>query len=314
MELPMNDLQSLAASVRTAQDEFIAAIEPHRAAFWRYCYRLTGSVWDAEDLAQESLARAFGRLSRVWQPTQPRAYLFRIASNTWIDATRRAGDAPRDADAPTAAEIDHDESAAALQHLAATLPRTQAVVVLLVDVFDFRVDEAAEMLNLGPTAVKGVLERARASLRRRRTESEAGPIARLSNSTDKLVAQYIDAFNRRDIDALAALLHDDGVVDVVAVGENRGRAFTRGDSLAQWAVDPLPQRAEAGEFGGEQVVFVFAPADGVEQLHRIDRHTWTDGRIRLWRTYFYTPEVLALAGAALGMPAARHTFLLSAIT
>ena len=86
----MSDLQSLAASVRAAQDAFVSAIEPHRDAFWRYCYRLTGSVWDAEDLVQESLARAFGRLSMVWQPPQLRAYLFRIASNTWIDSRRHA--------------------------------------------------------------------------------------------------------------------------------------------------------------------------------------------------------------------------------
>ncbi len=98
-------------------------------------------------------------------------------------------------------------------------------------------------------------------------------------------------------------------------GENRGRETTRDDSLRQWAADLLPQRAEAGELAGMPVVFVFAPDEhGAEQLHRIDRQIWVDGRIQLSRTYFYTPQVLALAGTALGIPAAAHAFTLSTIT
>ncbi len=311
----MNDLQSLAASARAAQDAFFAVIEPHRSALWRYCYRLTGSPWDAEDLVQESLARAFGHLSGIWQPTQPRAYLFRIASNTWIDSMRSAKHPAFDpaVDDVSVAASDEDDSAAALDHLAATLPRSQAVAVLLVDVFDFRLVEAAEMLNTTSVAVKGLLQRARRSLRQR-AAAERPPIARRT-APDRLVAQYVDAFNRRDVDAIAALMYEDAVVDIVGVGENRGRRTIREDSLSQWAVDPLPQRAEAGEFAGVPVVFVFAAGDdGVERLHRIDRQIWIDGYIRLWKTYFYTPEVLALAAAALGIPAARHPFTLSTIT
>jgi hypothetical protein len=129
------------------------------------------------------------------------------------------------------------------------------------------------------------------------------------------VVLYVDAFNRRDSDAIADLIHEDGLVDIFGVGENRGRKTTRDDSLRQWATDPLPQRAAAGEFDGASVVFVFAPADdGVELLHRMDRLTWVEERIQLLKTYFYTPEVLALAGRVLGIPAARHAFTLATIT
>jgi len=313
------DLRPLADSMRALQDAFLASIEPHRAAFWRYCYRLTGSPWDAEDLVQEALARALGRLSSVWQPTEPRAYLFRIASNTWIDGMRRAGDANRargEIDAsPDPSASDPSEPVAALEHLASTLPRSQAVVVLLVDVFDFRLGEVAEMLNVTTNSVKGLLQRARHALSAQRHAPEAKPVARRVPAQNALVASYVDAFNRRDIDALAALMHEDGVVDIVGVGENRGRKQVRADSLPQWLVDPLPQRAEAGEFAGAPVVFVFAPDEhGAEQLHRIDRQTWIEGRKILSRTYFYTPEILAMAGDALRMPAARHTFKLAEMT
>ena len=315
----MNDLRPLADSMRALHDGFLAAIAPHRAAFWRYCYRLTGSPWDAEDLAQESLARAIGKLSNVWQPTEPRAYLFRIASNTWIDGLRRAGAAEhaREEMADQIAPEDDVQiaSADALEHLAAALPRAQAAVVLLVDVFDFRLAEAAEMLNVTVGAVKGLLQRARRSLATRRDVPDAKPTARRTAAPNPLAARYIDAFNRRDIDAIAAMIHDDGVVDIVGVGEDRGRKQVRADSLPQWRVDPLPQRAEAGEFAGAAVVLVFAPReDGTECLHRIDRQFWIEGRMILSRTYFYTPELLALAGDALGMPAAQHTFALATMT
>ena len=84
------DLQEFAPSVREVHDRFVEATERHRPALWDYCLRLTGSPWDAEDLVQETMLRAFARLSHVWQPLRDgRAYLFRIASNTWIASLRR---------------------------------------------------------------------------------------------------------------------------------------------------------------------------------------------------------------------------------
>ena len=187
--------------------------------------------------------------------------------------------------------------------------------MLLVDVFDFRLAEATEMLNVTTTSVKGLLQRARRSLAQARGASETTPTARRTKAPSALVAQYVDAFNRRDVDAIAALIHEDGVVDIVGVGEDRGRKQVLADSLPQWRVDPLPQRAEPGEFAGAPVVLVFAPrTDGTECLHRIDRQFWIDDRMILSRTYFYTPELLALAGEALGVPAARHAFTLTAMT
>jgi RNA polymerase sigma factor (sigma-70 family) len=320
----MDDLQQLAASSRAVQDAFLIAIEPDRAALWRYCVRLTGSPWDAEDLVQESLTRAFGRLSFLWQPTDPRAYLFRIASNTWIDRVRRSRNSDRlgaaagtSADTSSqiaAGESDPADAVAELDYLAATLPISQAVVVLLVDVFDFRLAEVASMLDVSAMAVKGQLQRAREGLRARRGEADATPSARRVAAPNALVGRFLDAFNRRDIDALAAMYAHDATADIVGIGELRGRTMIHADALSQWLVDPVPQRAEAGEFAGEPVVFVFAPGPrGTEQLHRVDRHQWVDGELRLSRTYFYTRELLAAAGAALRMDAAVHARVLSQV-
>lgn len=306
----MDEIDDLPRLVRAAYQEFLTRIEPHRADLWKYCYRLTGSPWDAEDLVQESLMRALAQLSLVWQPANPRAYLFRVASNTWIDHMRRGEAATANLDEHeivARTQPDSADSLAALDYLASTLPRRQAVIVLLVDVFDFRLNEVAEMIGSTETAAKGALQRARATLRSRATAAPEVHTSAARTSPDAFTAEYIAAFNRRDPDAIAALLSEDCVVDIVGVGENRGRAFAREDALRQWAADPLPQRAEAGVFAGASVVFVFAPdSGGMEQLHRIDQLLVQDAHVLSLRTYFYTPELLALAGAALGIPAARH--------
>jgi len=306
----MEEIARLAPTLRAAYQEFLTSIEPHRSDLWDYCYRLTGSPWDAEDLVQESLMRALARLSLVWQPTNARAYLFRTASNTWIDHVRTTGvsiAALEGMARERGSQPDSAESLAALDYLASSLPRRQAVIALLVDVFDFRLREVAEMLGSTETAVKGALQRARATLRAAAAPTDRPRPSAARTVPDSFTARYIDAFNRRDPDAIAALLSDDCVVDIVGVGENRGRAFAREDGLRQWAADQLPQRAEAGEFADAHVVLVFAPGDGGEErLHRIDRLTVADGEVLRLRTYFYTPELLAVAGEALGSRAARH--------
>ena len=85
-----SSLDAIVDPLRNLREQFLLLTEPHRPALWRYCLHVTGSPWDAEDLVQDTLLRAFARLGHFWQPIDnPRAYLFRIASNTWIDTLRR---------------------------------------------------------------------------------------------------------------------------------------------------------------------------------------------------------------------------------
>lgn len=68
---------------------FIDTFEPWRPALYRFCRSLTRTPWDAEDLVQEALMRAFSTMGGMTPPRNPRAWLFRVASNLWIDRQRK---------------------------------------------------------------------------------------------------------------------------------------------------------------------------------------------------------------------------------
>src|SRR5438270_1373084 len=98
---------TLASAAQASWRRFLETYEPLRSQLYRYCRYLTRSPWDAEDLAQDALARAFVTLARMGgqEPTNPRAWLFRIASNLWIDQTRRRRELPAETPEPSTADV-----------------------------------------------------------------------------------------------------------------------------------------------------------------------------------------------------------------
>src|SRR5579859_4556160 len=102
----------LPAAVSQTWRQFLEVYEPLRPALYRFCRYLSRSPWDAEDLVQDALARAFATLGGMLEPPRdPRAWLFRVASNLWIDHVRRQ-DARPGAIAPEAAGDAVDAAAA----------------------------------------------------------------------------------------------------------------------------------------------------------------------------------------------------------
>lgn len=319
----METLDHMAAPLRALRDEFLALTEPHRPALWRFCLRLTGSPWDAEDLVQETMLRAFARLGNFWQPlADARAYLFRVASNTWIDSLRRGRVAldPLDETRELAANDDPSLGADvsdALERLVLLLPPRQRVIVLLSDVFDFPAREIGAMVGATEGAVRAALHRARETLRQGRDVAggaTAGERAAVAGHA-RVLARFVEAFNRRDADAIVALLDADASADIVHVAEELGRDVIRDQSLREGLANPLPQRAELGELAGEPVVLVHAdvPGEG-EALSWMIRLGVAGGKICTWRAYYFTPELIAYAAERLGARAvtAGYRYLMPA--
>ncbi len=239
--------RSLVAAARIGdRDAFESLVEPHRRGLHLHCYRMTGSLTDADDMLQESLLKAWRRIDTFENRAPFRAWLYKIATNTCLNelATRWR---PRflaarqwSGGAPPLAEIEHlqpypdrllddtDDPAArfekkesvALAFIAVIqlLPPRQRAVLLLRDVLAWSAREVADSLECSVASVNSALHRARWTLRARFESGESGTnVGSVSDvSKRKLLARFMDAWERSDFDALAALLREDAILAMPA--------------------------------------------------------------------------------------------------
>lgn len=218
-------------------DAFRELTEPYRRELQVHCYRMLGSLQDAEDVLQETLLAAWQGFDAFEGRASVRTWLYRIATNRCLNARRSAARRPPQAwDVPNVAlpdptrlaEVvwlepypdallgpeDRYEQTEALSLAFVTalqlLPPRQLAVLVLRDVLGFAADEVAGMLDTSVDSVKSALKRARTSLRDRRpTVSDESPPAADSPAEDGLVAKFVQAWESADVDALVALLTDD---------------------------------------------------------------------------------------------------------
>jgi RNA polymerase sigma-70 factor (TIGR02960 family) len=224
------------------EEAFRELTDPYRRELQLHCYRILGSVQDAEDMLQETLLSAWRGLERFEGRSSLRAWLYQIATNRCLNALRDRGRRPRpvqpmieppeptrrgepvwlepypdvllegvlDSSAGPEARYETREAVGlafvtALQHLP---PRQRAVLVLR-DVLGFRAAEVADILETSEVAVKGALQRARATLEK----FPAGDPGRapLPNSPREraLVGRFADAVESGDVDGVVSLLTDD---------------------------------------------------------------------------------------------------------
>ena len=217
-------------------------LEEHRAELTAHCYRMLGSAFEAEDAVQETLVRAWRSFDRFEGRSSLRSWLYRIATNVCLDMLdgreRRArpmdlGPAQTAPDVPgptlpeatwilpipdsQALPADGDPAelaesretlrlafVAALQHL----PPRQRAVLILREVLRWKADEVAELLDTSVASVNSALQRARATI----AASDVRATDRfepLDEEQAALLARYVDAFERYDMESLTSLLHED---------------------------------------------------------------------------------------------------------
>jgi RNA polymerase sigma-70 factor (ECF subfamily) len=326
---PRDPASGLSGTVQASWHRFLDTYEPLRPDLYRYCRYLTRSPWDAEDLAQDTMARAFVTLGQLGsEPPNPRAWLFRVASNLWIDQVRRQRQAPVDEELPdsAAASEPRDAREAAGTLLVRLSPQERAALVLK-DVFDLTLDEIAEALSTTTGGVKAALHRGRGRL----SEPEA-PDARAAGSgaldarapRPGALDAFCDAFNARDIDRLTALLLDSAAVEVVGVTTRYGRkaaretvlpgilfgsarlahADTRGGIEARFiqGAQPTPPRCEVRMHRGEWLLLLwYAHTDG-EAVRAINRLEVDGDHVRRLQNYFFTPDFILEVCRELDVP------------
>lgn len=309
----------LPAVVRGSLHRFLDTYEPLRAPLYRYCRHLTRSPWDAEELAQDALLRAFATLGQLGAaPANPRAWLFRVASNLWIDRVRRRAPELPLSDEPAGAVMsDPRVSREAAGTLLSQLAPQERAALVLKDAFELSLEEVAEVLSTSPGAVKHALHRARGKLQ----EPEVAPP---QVPAPGVLDAFCAAFNTADVDGLAALLMDSASVEVVGAttlygpeaarrtvlpgmlfGSRRmATADVNGGIEARFMLGVLPSapRVEARQHRGEWIVlhwYQHQDGDFVRAITRIE----PDGdRVARLRNYFFTSDFIAEVCAELSLP------------
>ena len=227
--------------VKPAAGELEDRLEQHRAELTAYCYRMLGSPFEAEDAVQDTLVRAWRSFDRFEGRASLRSWLYRIATNVCLDMLKGRERRARPMDlgparTPDAANLntlpeatwiepipdalvvrdeDPAEAAvsnetirlafvAALQHL----PPRQRAVLILCEVLHWKASEVAELLDTTVASVTSALQRARATLEASGASS-TDPVPAMDESQRELLARYVEAFERYDIDALTSLIQED---------------------------------------------------------------------------------------------------------
>jgi RNA polymerase sigma-70 factor (ECF subfamily) len=223
-----------------AEDDFPRLADPYRRELFAHCYRMVGSVHDAEDLVQETFLRAWKAYHGFEGRSSLRTWLYRIATNvclTSLDGSDRRplptglGAPSIEAGAPlvSADEVlwlepvpdsmiaDPAEQAAArdtirlafiaaLQHL----PPRQRAVLILRDVLKWRANEVAEALEMTTAAVNSGLQRAHAQMEKVQLSADTMD-TQVADEHKELLEKYVDAFWEKDIDGIVALLKQDAI-------------------------------------------------------------------------------------------------------
>jgi RNA polymerase sigma-70 factor, ECF subfamily len=307
--------QLLEAARNGDQDSFRRLVEPRRAELLAHCYRMLGSIQDAEDALQETLLRAWRGLSGFKEEASLRPWLYKIATNVclniiakrpkrvlpidrspsadpdagpgeplveriWLEPYPDEQLGVEDGFAAPDARYEQRESVelafiAALQHL----PARQRAVLILREVLGFSAREVAEALETTAASVNSALQRARKVVEERLpAQSQQATLRSLGDDQLRAVVQrYIDAWETRNVDALLALLVDD----------------------VRFAMPPLPNW-----FQGRDAVIAFVAGTGKPRLRYVQRRASGQPAVGwyIWdadrKTYVPAAlEVLTLEGA-----------------
>jgi RNA polymerase sigma-70 factor (ECF subfamily) len=268
-DIAERESETLAAARAGDEGAFAALIEPYRGELHAHCYRMLGSVYDAEDALQDAMLRAWRGLAKFEGRSALRSWLYTIATNTCLNQIARRpkrvlpidytaavdGTVPpgtpitetvwlepypdellgiEDGYAAPEASYERREGVelafvAALQHL----PANQRAVLILREVLGYSAKEAADLLETSVASVNSALQRARASVEERVPEQTQLQTLRSLGDEEirALVGRYVDAWERNDVKQFTSMLTEDACFTMPPLAT----WYRTRESIAAWA-------------------------------------------------------------------------------
>ena len=278
-ESTVEERELLETAKRGSEDAYQRLIEPHRSELHAHCYRMLGSVQDAEDALQEALLRAWRGLPKFEGRSSLRSWLYRIATNTSLDAIERrpkrvlpidygppadphggVGEPVvetvwiepypdetlgiEDGYASPDARYEQRE-AVELAFIAALqlLPPNQRAVLILREVLGFSAQETADTLDTSVASVNSALQRARATIEKKLPDqSQQETLGSVGDERlREIVEQYADAWERNDVDTVVSMLAEDAAFTMPPMA----RWFQGHEGIRPW----LETSSMTGEWG-----------------------------------------------------------------
>jgi RNA polymerase sigma-70 factor (ECF subfamily) len=277
---------------------FLETITQIRPRLHRYCSRMTGSVMDGEDVVQDALFEAYRKLDQFDDSRPLSPWLFRIAHNRCIDLLRQRG--ARDkaevnivvADPAIPREPASLSVGPALEHLVRTLPPKERACVLLKDVFDYSLEETAELVDSTLGGVKAALNRARTKLAASADPPKPSP--GVDPELTRVMRLYVERFNRHDWNGLRELISADARLRVVDAFSGRLSDSPYFGNYERWS---MPWKMAIGEVDGEPVVLVMRRGAETCAPYAIVRITLVGQQIESIVDYAHCPWMIPAAAS-----------------
>jgi len=293
----MNDSQAPQGRLDARYRAFLETIATLRPKLHRYCAHMTGSTFDGEDVVQDALFDAYRHLESYDESRPIGPWLFRIAHNRCIDFLRRrevraqAEDAAAEPAVIAAIDPPGHALGRAVEHLVQRLPPKERACVLLKDVFDYSIDEIADLVDSTPGGVKAALHRGREKLNAQPPRAAAHPAPAMREEEERLLRLYVERFNQRDWDGLRTLITADATLRVADWFDGPLREspyFTRYASL------PVPMLATLTDVDGQPAI-VLRPETEDAAPRAVVRIVIDGGRIAHITDYSHCPWMLEAA-------------------